>query len=361
MRHFEEMVKEIKDWAELDRTQFAEAKEQPQSWPWHKHPVVDTYVNAHPYQERIDELIAEYGYRAVADAFGIARRQYFYKFDEYTVEPESFDSDENPFDLNGKYWLYQAYCRWCGYWPALISTKNMNILKEYEDRVRHCHGEFFTLTVKRLHLSSAVRITLSKWDDNIHERWDEAGSVNENYSYAVDSSEYTMTDADFHSMHDQYQAKQIKALVLELLEHGEVKPEFIRAYTLCKTRSVTEDGWGPDVFVLSKADRAEIIQKLTEFIGAEEVAKCISRLDLDDAGVDLGIDADEKAPEYEYYYLRNADCRENGFAIYGEDLLKPLFCPDVNIEKYLLPTLELEKIENGSVENGITCDEDIPI
>lgn len=354
MINLEEHVKTIINWAEQERKQSIGKKDPPQPGSLNMRPVVEKCLEMKKHEDIIDELISEFGYRTVADAFGIARRQYYYKFDEYTIDPEMFESDVNPFDYNDKFWLYKAYCRWCGYWPALISAKSMNVLKEYEKRVRHCHGEFFTLTVKRLHLTSAVILTLLNRDDHIHEHWDEGGSVNENYPYVVDSSEYTMTDAEFQMMHDQFQAKQIKALILDLLDNPkDVKPEFIREYTLCKTRSVTDEGWGPDVFVLSKDERAEIIHKLINVIGTEAVANCFSQMDLHDAGVDLGIDTNDKVLEYEYDYLRNADCRENGYAIFGEDLFKPLYRPSVNTEKYLLSTLELKKIEVGWGNNGL--------
>ena len=41
----------------------------------------------------IDSLVSEYGYRKVADAFGIKTKQFYLNFDEYTTDAESFESD----------------------------------------------------------------------------------------------------------------------------------------------------------------------------------------------------------------------------------------------------------------------------
>ena len=41
----------------------------------------------------IDSLVSEYGYRNVADAFGIKTKQFYLNFDEYTTDAESFESD----------------------------------------------------------------------------------------------------------------------------------------------------------------------------------------------------------------------------------------------------------------------------
>lgn len=275
---------------------------------------------AEPSQEFIDKiesLISEYGFHKVANAFNINTKQYFLTFDEYTTDAESFELYEDVVcDDNDEFYTYQAYCRWRPYWPLLISEKNMNTIKEYENRVRKCHGEFFMLTKRVLRLPVAIFNRLGEWEKDCFD-WND-----DDCQYMIETSEFPMTDAELVQSHAKYQRSYIKAIVLEMIKTSQELPlDAIKAYTLCKTRSVTSDGWGSDTYVLSESDKAKIMQVLSDKVGGEVVANLL-----------------DKNKKFNSYYLWGTDKREEAFGIcFDKGANKePMYQPEVDIDKYLL-------------------------
>ena len=300
------------------------------------HAIVDNYWNeydgyepAEPsldFIERVDTLVSEYGYPKVADSFSITTKPYCLTFDEYTTDAESFELYE---DITGneedEFYTYKAYCRWRPYWPLLISSKSMNIIKKYENRVRKCHGEFFMLTKRVLNLPTAIFNRLGEWEKDIFD-WND-----EKNQYLIDTSEFSMTDAELEMSHAKYQSSRIKAIVLELINRSAELPlDAIKTYTLCKTRNVTPEGWGSDIYVLSESDRSEIIQALSNRVGGEKMA-----------------DLFDKDSDMNSYYLRGTDLREDAFGICFDkgDNIETLYRPKVDLEKYLLPAFPVNRCE----------------
>ncbi len=273
----------------------------------------------------IDSLVSEYGYRNVADAFGIKTKQFYLNFDEYTTDAESFESDEDGFpDEDCELFVYKAYCRWRPYWPVLISSSSMNSIKDHQSHVRHCHGEFFKLTKKKLNLAVAVLNQLWEWEK------DGFSWTDEDCLHLIETHEFIMTDADFEQMHAKFQGSRIKSIVLELINSShELSLDAIKAYTLCLTRSVTPDGWGSDIYVLSESDRAEIIRALAAKAGAE-----VGKILFDHADI------------YHPFYLWGTDERLCAFGIFIDEedsVVKPSYRPNVDIVKYLLPEFALKQ------------------
>ena len=315
--------------------------------------IVDNYWNeydeydglATPSQDFIDKiesLISEYGFHKVANAFNINTKAYCFTFDEYTTDAESFELDEDVLgDEEDELYIYKAYCRWRPYWPLLISEKSMNMLKEYENRIRKCHGKFFTLTKQVLNLPTAILNELGEWekdwfdwnDDDCQYMIEMSETIwnNDYCQYMIETSEFTMTDAELEQCHAKYQSNRIKAIVLELINRSAELPlDAIKAYTLCKTRSVTPEGWGPDIYVLSESDRSEIIQALSNRVGCEMVA-----------------DLFDKDSDMNFYYLRGTYLREDAFGICFDkgDNIETLYRPKVDIEKYLLSAFPVDRFE----------------
>ena len=298
--------------------------------------IVDNYWNeydgcepATPSKDFIDEiesLISEYGFHKVANAFNINTKVYCLTFDEYTTDAESFELDEDVLgDEEDEFYTYKAYCRWRPYWPLLISEKSMNMIKEYENRVRKCHGEFFMLTKRVLNLPTAIFNRLGEWEKDCFD-WND-----DDCQYMIETSEFTMTDAELEMSHAKYQSSHIKAIVLELINRSAELPlDAIKAYTLCKTRSVTPEGWGSDIYVLSESDRSEIIQALSNRVGCEMVA-----------------DLFDKDSDMNFYYLRGTDLREDAFGICFDkgDNIETLYRPQVDIERYLLSAFPVDRFE----------------
>ena len=273
---------------------------------------------------QIESMISEYGYNKVAEAFHILTTRYCLTFDEYTTDDEAFELNEDiSLDEEDEFYTYKAYCRWRPYWPLLIPANHMRDIKEYESRVRACHGKFFTLTRQALRLPAAIFNQLWNWESDGFD-WNDY----DYYHDLFDMSWFSMTDAEFAQMHAKYQRGRIKAIVLELIENSKEMPlDAIKAYTFCQTRSVTPDGWGPDVYVLSESDRADIIQALSDKAGGE-VANLF-----------------DKDSKNDSYYLWGTDDRSDAFGICFEDRdhYHPSYRPDVDTEKYLLPVFPVNR------------------
>ena len=207
----------------------------------------------------------------------------------------------------------------------LISEKSMNMIKEYENRVRKCHGEFFMLTKRVLNLPTAIFNRWGEWEKDCFD-WND-----DDCQYMIETSEFTMTDAELEQCHAKYQSSHIKAIVLELINRSAELPlDAIKAYTLCKTRSVTPEGWGSDIYVLSESDRSEIIQALSNRVGCEMVA-----------------DLFDKDSDMNFYYLRGTDLRKDAFGICFDkgDNIETLYRPQVDIERYLLSAFPVDRFE----------------
>ena len=124
---------------------------------WNEYDGCEPATPSKDFIDKIESLISEYGFHKVANAFNINTKVYCFTFDEYTTDAESFELDEDVLgDEEDEFYTYKAYCRWRPYWPLLISEKSMNMIKEYENRVRKCHGEFFMLTQRVLNLPTAI-------------------------------------------------------------------------------------------------------------------------------------------------------------------------------------------------------------
>lgn len=299
-------------------------------------------------RKTIRELVKKYGFRNTANAFGITLKQFAFEFNEYTTDKRYFESDNDLSDAVNLDYVYEAYCRLAPCWPTLITTKTMNQIKEYTDRVRHCHGEFFTLTRKRLMLDWAVYYALYD-DEKNFDWWDDSDEL------FVETEELKMTDAEFEQMQAIVQGRMMKSLILDLIESNNAfSLDAIKAYTLCQTRSVTEEGWGPDVYVLSKDDRAEIIKALANKIGTKATADLFGAFELNTACVDLGVQPSQ-IDHYEYYYLRVDDDRDNGFSIFGDNCSEIIYRPNVDIEKYLLPESNLREIDPELETDLLIC------
>jgi hypothetical protein len=149
--------------------------------------------------------------------------------------------------------------------------------------------------------------------------------------YMIETSEFPMTDAGLVQSHAKYQRSSIKTIVLDMIKNSQELPlDAIKAYILCKTRSVTPDGWGPDTYVLSESDRSEIIQALSNRVGCEMVA-----------------DLFDKDSDMNFYYLIGTDLREDAFGICFDkgDNIETLYRPKVDIEKYLLSAFPVDRFE----------------
>ena len=299
-------------------------------------------------RKSVRELVEKYGFRNTANAFGIHLKQFAFEFDEYTTDKRYFESDKDISDAVMLDYVYDAYCRLAPCWPILVTTNTMNQIKEYSDRVRYCHGDFFTLTRKRLMLDWAVYYALNDNENNF-DWWDDS---EESF---VETEELKMTDAEFEQMQTIVQGRMLKSLIIDLIEsNNALSLEAIKAYTLCQARSVTEEGWGPDVYVLSKDDRAEIIKALADKIGAKATADLFGAFELNAACVDLGVQPSQ-SDHYNYYYLRVDDDRDNGFSIFGDNCSEIIYRPDVDIAKYLLPESNLREIDPELETDLLIC------
>ena len=125
-------------------------------------------------------------------------------------------------------------------------------------------------------------------------------------------------------------AAALTACTLEELPQTMDNPDAIKTYTLCKTRNVTPEGWGSDIYVLSESDRSEIIQALSNRVGGEKMANLF-----------------DKDSDMNSYYLRGTDLREDAFGICFDkgDNIETLYRPKVDIEKYLLPAFPVNRCE----------------
>lgn len=181
------------------------------------------------------------------------------------------------------------------------------------------------LTKRVLNLPTAIFNRLGEWEKDCFD-WND-----DDCQYMIETSEFTMTDAELEMSHAKYQSSRIKAIVLELINRSAELPlDAIKAYTLCKTRSVTPEGWGSDIYVLSESDRSEIIQALSNRVGCEMVA-----------------DLFDKDSDMNFYYLRGTDLREDAFGICFDkgDNIETLYRPQVDIERYLLSAFPVDRFE----------------
>ena len=170
----------------------------------------------------------------------------------------------------------------------------------------------------------------------------------------METQTFSITDADFEQMHAKTQSSHIKAITLELIENSQELPlEAIKAYTLCQTRSVTSDGWGPDIYVLSESDREEIMRALVEKAGADVAEKLF-----------------EPADTYHPFYLWGIDDRSKetfGIFFNEKDIVTPSYRPNVDIEKYLLPEFPLKREDNmwsdkhENANGHVNADDEVPI
>lgn len=268
-------------------------------------------------KDSVASLVSQYGYRRVADAFGVGIGQYLYEFYEYGKWERVFEFDDDFLMGNiDKLNIYKVYCRWRPWCPVLVSKSHMMKLKEYQQNVKQDEGDMFTLEVCHTELLPIIFRKGQYWGEMKKHRI----CVDFRPSHTEKWTKYSLNEKEFERLHVQYQSEKLKLLALEGIEkyHGD-DWTWLKDYVLCHAQYESKFGKTMDVYVLSKAERAQIIGRLVDVIGREKTVKLFGAQELALAEIDLGTSVNEDSAEYQYYYLWRVGDRSHVFAILDDE------------------------------------------